>query len=88
MFEKIFKVFLVFSLVLQISIASVIVVLVFRSGSEKVVIGYSSPSLEMFAKKHKFHGIEWSFRVGNEWYFIRDGKRCRLFVENKKLNRG
>ena len=44
-----------------------------------VAEGPDIPSREAFRKAHRYHGITWSYREGDTWYFDRDGERCRLF---------
>ena len=45
-----------------------------------VVQGPPVRSSEAFKKAHHYHGINHSYRVGDGWFFDRDGQRCRLFA--------
>jgi hypothetical protein len=51
----------------------------------KVIQGNPEPTREELRKAMRYHGILYAEQDDNgEWYFIRDGKRCRLFVYKEK----
>lgn len=49
-----------------------------------VAQGPDIPSREEFRKAHRYHGITWSYREGDTWYFDRDGQKCRVFNTKEK----
>jgi hypothetical protein len=36
---------------------------------------------EIFARAHRYHGISFSQKDQKGWFFIRDGKRCKVFTQ-------
>uniref|UniRef100_A0A6H1ZQP6 Putative phosphate ABC transporter substrate-binding protein n=1 Tax=viral metagenome TaxID=1070528 RepID=A0A6H1ZQP6_9ZZZZ len=55
--------------------------------NQKVVSsGYQNRTEEELKARHRHHGINHSRRDENhEWYFTRDGKRCKLFAAGKNI---
>jgi len=50
--------------------------------------GYWEPTIEDLRKAMRYHGIFFARENENhEWYFVRDGKRCRLFAYLKAVKR-
>jgi len=50
-----------------------------------VIQGNSEPTRGELKKAMKYHGILYAERDKNgEWYFIRDGQRCRLFAYKER----
>jgi secreted PhoX family phosphatase len=59
----------------------VITGLQWRAEEIKVIQGSPEPSREELKEAMRYHGILYAEMDKNgEWYFVRDGKRCRLFA--------
>ena len=59
------------------------------SSSEATVqsIGFEEPTREELKVAMRYHGVRFAEQDNDgEWYFYRDGKRCRLFAHLKSSN--
>lgn len=68
---------------LQIVIIAALVVISGCNTSDPVVrpATYREPTEAELAAAHRYHGILYAEEDENhEWYFVREGKRCRLFA--------
>ena len=67
---------------LQILIIAALVVISGCNTSDPVVrpATYREPTEAELAAAHRYHGILYAEEdASHEWYFMREGKRCRLF---------
>ena len=66
-----------------------IVLIVGCSGKEATVqpVGFEEPSREKLKKAMHYHGVTFAEQDHDgQWYFYRDGKRCRLFAYLNSAN--
>lgn len=60
-----------------------ITLIVACSGKDATVqhVGFEEPSREELKKAMNYHGVAFAEQDRDgQWYFYRDGKRCRLFA--------
>lgn len=41
-------------------------------------------TIEELRAAHKRHGINWSYKDGDTWFFIRNGQKCKVFAYKEK----
>lgn len=70
-----------FFLMLMVAIVWMFLEMISPPEIKVVDSGYTEPTREELRNSMKHHGILFSREDENhEWYFMRDGKRCRLFA--------
>ena len=51
-----------------------------------IAVAVDEMTTKELAEAHTYHGILWSFQERDgEWYFLREGKKCKLFAYKEKL---
>ena len=50
-----------------------------------IAVAVDKMTTKELAEAHAHHGILWSFQERDgEWYFLREGKKCKLFAYKAK----
>ena len=44
-------------------------------------VGSAIVAPKIFSQAHRYHGISFSQKGRKGWFFVRDGKRCKLFTQ-------
>jgi len=67
----------------------ILLILVFISPRKAVVIKNPNPekSRQELRAAMKYHGVLFAFKENGKWYFLRDGKKCRLFSKKYQEKR-